>query len=82
VRPSRVWASGGVGGLARKPGALGLVACCGGRVGFWLAEGGGPVLVGGGLAGAGQFVADVAGRPGQFALVGADPDAELPVGER
>ena len=55
----------GLGGLLVQPGALGGV---GGGVGFGAAQGRGLAVVGGGLAGAGELVADVAGSPGLFAL--------------
>ena len=72
---------GGVGGLPGEPGVPGGVASGCGGVGLRCAERGGLVLVGGGLAGAGEFVADVAGRPWLLPLPRADPHPQLPVGQ-
>ena len=67
----------GLGRLRVQPGPLGGV---GGGVGLGAAQGGGLVVVRGGLAGAGELVADVAGSPGLFALPAADAHAQLAVG--
>ena len=71
-----VGVGGGVAGLAFQ---LGAHAGIGGGDGFGGPDGGGAAVLGGGLLGAGQFVGDVAGCPGQFAFVAADADAELAV---
>jgi hypothetical protein len=60
----------GVGGFLLQAGLVGGV---GGVVGLGGAQGGGLVVVGGGLAGAGEFVADVAWCGGQFAVPGGRP---------
>jgi hypothetical protein len=49
--------------------------------GFGGAQGRGLPVVLGGLAGAGELVGDVAGRPGRLAVVRANPHAQLPVGQ-
>ena len=68
----------GLGCLLEQPGALGVA---GRRVGFGAAQGRGLAVVGGGLVGAGEFVADVAGSPCLFALPRADAHAQLAVGQ-
>ena len=78
ARRSRVAARAAASVASRcEPGVLGGV---GGRVGFGATQGGGLVVVRGGLAGSGELVADVAGSPGLFALPAAHPHAQLPVG--
>ncbi|MEJ2865321.1 hypothetical protein [Actinomycetospora flava] len=74
-------------GLGQRAGLIGLVGeatslgLVGSGVGFGSAQLFGLAVGCEGLVGAGELVADVAGGPGGFALVGADSDAKLAVGE-
>ena len=68
-------------GLLRFGAEAGLLVGVGGGVGLGAAELRVVPGSGRGLVGAGELVGDVAGRPGGFALVGADADAELAVGQ-
>ena len=69
ARSSRASASAAASAASRASRAAGVVAGRRGGGGLGVAERGALALVGGGLAGAGEFVADVAGRPRLLPLV-------------